>query len=234
MDYSSPKSPVVSRLEYIQMMQHQQQVRSILKFNATPNEGRQQQHGNGGGADSSKPQRFQKKNSSWKSHATQERQTSNSRNLWELSNTTTSTTTPTTQPQMNHNHHPHKMGITSPTSSQSSKDSLSSIWFTPPQSHSPASSSGSGDLGFNTSTPVKSGQQPQVGRMIRAQDLSGGCKEGHNIWASAPPQLPSTASRFVPMLGGGGDGLLDQNAKGTNACLQLFSDNFMSYLNMIN
>lgn len=86
--------------------------------------------------------------------------------------------------------------------------------------------------------------------MIRAQDLSSG-KEA-NIWSSPPPQLPSNgpSARFLnassssSMLatGAGPSSLSSQRnaevfveGKGaSNACLQLFSENFMSYLNMIN
>lgn len=232
------------------MMQHQQQVRSIIKFNAPAGstEGRQQHQSSGNSDSSNKPQRFtnSKKNgnSSWKQNNEKSSANQNShRNVWELSTPNSSGSTP----QMA------KMGITSPTSSQSSKDSLSTIWFTPPQSHSPASSAG-GESGFTlTSTPFKTDQQQQqqVGRMIRAQDLSSG--KGANIWSSPPPQLPSngvsarflnasSSSAAVVMAPGAGVALqsrntstmLDSGAKASNACLQLFSDNFMSYLNMIN
>lgn len=92
--------------------------------------------------------------------------------------------------------------------------------------------------------------QSQVGRMIRAQDLSSG-KEA-NIWSSPPPQLPpngvsqvgakSAAAAAGQMTVGAGAGpqpqmrnnTFEHGAKASNACLQLFSDNFMSYLNMIN
>lgn len=207
------------------MMQQQQQVRSIIKFSTPANEGRHQQHNGPNNTDSSKPQRFQNgghssKKSNWKSHATQSVEkphpvvNNNQRNLWELNKTSS-------------------LGITSPTSSQ---DSLSTIWFTPPQSHSPASSAG-GDLGL-TSTPLKFEPQQQVGRMIRAQDLSSG-KEA-NIWSSPPPQLPpNSVHGATTAVAGPQPPMRNTNtsfdgAKSSNACLQLFSDNFMSYLNMIN
>lgn len=244
------------------MLQQQQQVRSILKFNAPASnhetkQQHQQQNGESGNNGNSKPQRNNngRKNnnsnsSSWKTSTSSSEKTSNTRNLWDLNTIT-------------HQQQQQVKGITSPTSSQSSKDSLSSIWFTPPQSHSPASSA-AGE--YVTSTPVKAeaakkspSPPAQVGRMIRAQDLSGGTG-GTNIWSSPPPQLPSSklvgaGERFQQSgIGGwslatggataavtGCDGerelrnnLFVDGAKASNASLQLFSDNFLSYLNMIN
>lgn len=260
-------SPVVSRNDYLQMMQHQQQLRTIIKFEGaaakSAGEGRQQQQQNQNsgnhGTDSGKHQRYSngKKggSASWKSQNNHEDkgQTLNNTNngsrqpFWDLNTT----------PAHNHQQHHHqlansKTGITSPTSSQCSKDSLSSIWFTPPQSHSPASSTSVGDLMMgpmptSSSTPLKrEPKQPQVGRMIRAQDLSSGREA--NIWSTPPPQLPlvgvstPAAARYqAPPLSSNCSvsasttGRVFGGAKTSNAaCLQLFSDNFMSYLNMIN
>lgn len=283
-DYSSPKSPVVSRAEYIQMLQQQQQVRSIIKFSATGGgastnttttstdsghgntnnnnnnqngKNNNQRNGNNGGRKGG--------NSNWKSgeknnqsnnnqHHNNNQNNNSSRNLWDLNNA------------QSHQQNGKSAGITSPTSSQSSKDSLSTIWFTPPQSHSPASSSG-GDYGMmgTTSTPLKNEQQQQsqnqshqqMGRMIRSQDLSGcGGREATNIWSSPPPQpAPVSNCRESSKLmeriqsGGGGqwgqqrnnsnsgvgvDAATSSKLPASNACLQLFSDSFLSYLQMIN
>lgn len=193
------------------MLQQQQQVRSIIKFNAPHPSGQDTRHQyNSGNGDNSKVQKNQNGRrgnfSSWKANSSEKAMTNN------------------TSQQTN-------KAIVSPTSSQ---DSLSSIWLTPPLSHSPASLNGE----FLTSTPLKAeGTKPSLaGRMIRAQDLSCGTNEA-SIWSSSPQDTLAAKDRFPSNVTAvGGWSLANEVApnKDSNACLQLFSENFLSYLNMIN
>ncbi|GAB0096578.1 hypothetical protein DMENIID0001_121020 [Sergentomyia squamirostris] len=145
--------------------------------------------------------------------------------------------------------------------SSSSKDSMSSIWFTPPQIQSPPN-------GIVTSTPngkigcdmweMKNGGDT-IPRLVRPQEISGpngwisdlskSSKDSvSSLWATptTPPaafngaaagkiplQTYNTPKHYSPPLPHINNTHDSQN-NAANSCLQLFSDEFLNYLNMIN
>uniref|UniRef100_A0A1B0CX80 Uncharacterized protein n=2 Tax=Lutzomyia longipalpis TaxID=7200 RepID=A0A1B0CX80_LUTLO len=155
--------------------------------------------------------------------------------------------------------------------SSSSKDSVNSIWFTPPQIHSPNAMVTSTPNGKATCdvwdvlrTPPVQKNGDTIPRLVRPQeisntngwisDLSKSSKDSvSSLWATptTPPANTYTGATYAPNSSGKMllqtdtyaakrltpptmQPLMNDSQNAANSCLQLFSDEFLNYLNMIN
>lgn len=148
--------------------------------------------------------------------------------------------------------------------SSSSKDSVSSIWFTPPQLHSPnmvtstptkVSDVWEAPTGLLRTPTVQKNGDSSIPRLVRPQEISGSngwisdlsksSKDSvSSLWATPTTPPANTAYPGATYSNSAGKAALTYTSKrfpqandsqnAANSCLQLFSDEFLNYLNMIN